>query len=659
MNWRALLGAVILGAAAVAVQAEQVTLNFKDTDLQTVTEMVSKITGKNFIVDPRVKGNVTVISSEPLDAESLYAVYLSILRVHGFVAVDDGNVVKILPAASAREEAPAAGGSAEADEIIVEVIEVKHVPAAQMVPILRPLVEKEGHLAAHTNSNTLIVAASRRTIDKIRGMLTQLDQATDTEVEAIRLAHAAASELVRTLQSLETSRRGKVAGDAPDDFSAAIVADERTNSIIVSGNTGYRERIRNLVKALDGEVRDRRDVHVIYLRYAKAADLAPIVEKLAAERSPDGTAGAAGAAPGAAGGSVVSAASRVTVQADEQTNALIITARPEVFRDMQTVIGKLDIRRAQVLVEALIVEFNEDKAAELGVQWIGVQNDIDINIGDIIGTRPDVLTSGTLIGVLSAGEFTFGALARALDQDADANILSTPSLLTLDNEEAEIVVGQNVPFVTGSYSSVGDSNTVSNPFQTIQRENVGLTLKITPQINEGDAIRLAIDQEISALLPGAADIINSVDVVTSVRTIKTNVIVDDGSVLVLGGLIDDQVRESESRIPLLGDIPILGAPFRYRDTEVQKRNLMIFIRPSILRSGTANLAATEGKYNDLRDKQIDRYEKGVKLLPEHEQPVLKALDAQGREIDGPPVLPAPPAQAGVENEVLNIHDYDL
>jgi len=648
MNWRTVLAAVVLGVAAFAAQAEQVTLNFKDTDLQTVTEMVSKITGKNFIVDPRVKGNVTVISSEPLDADSLYAIYLSILRVHGFVAVDDGNVVKILPAASAREEAVVGRESSEPDEILVEVIEVRHVPAAQMVPILRPLVEKEGHLAAHTNSNTLIVAASRRTIEKIRGMLTKLDQATDTEVEAIGLRHAAATELVRTLQALDNTRRG-AAGEAPGDISSTIVADERTNSIIVSGNAGYRERIRGLVRSLDRAVTDRRDVHVVYLRYAKAADLAPIVEKLAADKAPEGAAGG--------GANAVAAAGRVSVQADEQTNSLIVTARPDVFRDMQLVIEKLDIRRAQVLVEALIVEFNEDKAAELGVQWIGAQNDLDIDVGDLIAGS-GALSSGTLIGVLTTGDYTFGALARALDQDADANILSTPSLLTLDNEEAEIVVGQTVPFVTGSYTSVGDSTQPNNPFQTIQRENVGLTLKITPQINEGNAIHLSIDQEISAILPGAADIINSVDVVTSIRTIKTNVLVDDGSILVLGGLIDDQVRESESRIPLLGDIPVLGAPFRFRDTEVQKRNLMIFIRPAILRSGAANLAATEGKYNDLRDKQIGRYEEGVNLLPEHEQPVLKALDAQGREVEGPAVLPEPPV-AGDESDLPGIHDYNL
>ena len=246
-----------------------------------------------------------------------------------------------------------------------------------------------------------------------------------------------------------------------------------------------------------------------------------------------------------------------------------------------------------------------------------------------------------------------------LDQDADANILSTPSLLTLDNEEAEIIVGQQVPFVTGSYSSVGDSNTVSNPFQTIQRENVGLTLTITPQINEGNAIRLTIDQEISAILPGAADIISSVDVVTSIRSIKTNVIVDDGGILVLGGLIDDQVREAESRLPILGDIPLLGAAFRFRDTQVQKRNLMIFIRPTILRTDSANLEATEDRYSNMRNLQLGRHERGVKLMPKAQVPVLQPLDARGRPLDGPATLPEPPAPAQAPTEAFDIHDYDL
>ena len=653
MVLRTLLAGVVMMAAGW-VEAEEITLNFKDTDLQTVTEMVSKITGKNFIIDPRVKGNVTVISSAPLDADSLYAIFLSILRVHGFVAVDDGTVVKILPAASAREEAPVATDAAEQDEILVEVIPVRHVPAAQMVPILRPLVEKEGHLAAHTNSNSLIVAASRRTNEKIRGMLTQLDQATETEVETIQLRYAVADEMVRTLQALDTSRRGK-GGEGPEDLTAAIVADERTNSLIVSGPAGYRERIRNLVRSLDREIRDRRDVHVVYLRYAKAADLAPIVEKIAAERAGDPPAAAAEgqATPPAGPG----AKSKVTVQADEQTNALIITAQPDTFRDMQSVIAKLDIRRAQVLVEALIVEVNEDKAADLGVQWLGVSNDLDIDVEQVLGDVP--VTAGTLVGVLSSGDFTFAALARALDQDADANIVSTPSLLTLDNQEAEIVVGREIPFVTGSYTGVGNSTLPSNPFQTIQRENVGLTLKITPRISEGNAINLAIDQQLSNVLPGAADIINSVDVVTSTRNIKTNVIVDDGSILVLGGLIDDVVRESESRIPLVGDIPVVGWAFRFRQVEAQKRNLMIFIRPTILRDPVSNLVATEDKYNDLRAMQVKRYERGVSLLPEATQPVLKPLDVRGQPLEGPAVLPAETEPARQEPPPFDIHDYRL
>ncbi|MEN8176337.1 MAG: secretin N-terminal domain-containing protein [Pseudomonadota bacterium] len=351
---------------------------------------------------------------------------------------------------------------------------------------------------------------------------------------------------------------------------------------------------------------------------------------------------------------------KVMVQADEQTNALIITARPDLYRDIKAVIERLDIRRDQVLVEALIVEVSQDKAADFGVQWVGVQNDLvdDLSLGD---SDVSTLAPGTLIGVLRAGEYSFGALAKALDNDADANLLSTPSLLTLDNQEAEIVVARQVPFITGSFTSIseGGSANPENPFQTIERSNVGLTLRITPQINEGDAVRLAVDQEISQILPDAASAIGASDVVTSIRSIKTNVIVEDGATLVLGGLIDDLVRESESRIPFLGDIPIAGELFTFRSVEAEKTNLMIFIRPVILRNAVTNLAATEDRYNDVREMQLERHERGVKLLSESEQPVLQPLDAEGRPIKGPPVLAAPePAPEPAAQDDFLIHDYD-
>ena len=659
-----ILLAVILFFAApvgVALAEERVTINFKDTDIREVAEMVSKVTGRNFLIDPRVKGKVTVISAEPIDGEQLYSTFLTILKTHGFIAIDQGTLVQILPATSEREHATFSESIRTdfSDDVIeVQVIPVKHVPAVQMVPILRPLVEKEGHLAAHANSNSLIVAASRRTINKIHDMLDTLDQAAESQIDTIKLHHADATEVVKTLQTLVTAGTAATGKGAGRKGGSKLVADTRTNSILVSGNKGFREKITRIVRRLDSKVRETRNIHVVALKFANAADLAPIIESLASGTSaPSG--GAAGAGKGIVGkGKPAGRIQATTVQADEQTNSLIITARPGLMSDLRSIIRKLDVRRAQVLVEVIIAEMFRNKDAELGIQWIAANNSLleaaddairnddttNININQdqtfnsaLAGLAG--LSTGSIAGLITAGDFSFLALARALDNDSDVNILSTPSLLTMDNEEAEITVGQEVPFVTGSYTSTGDGSSPNNPFQTVERKNVGLTLKITPQITEGDAVNLSIDQEISNVNVQQTAALGRGEIITNQRTIRTNVIVDSKSILVLGGLIDEVVTETLQRVPFIGDIPILGEAFKHRGTMKSKRNLMLFIQPTILRNNTQNLHATGKRYRDMREAQLDKYVKGVPLMGEVDQPLLKPRDSRGRVIEDAKMIP--------------------
>ncbi len=653
------LFSAVPGGAALA--EERVTINFKDTDIREVAEMVSKVTGRNFLVDPRVKGKVTVISAEPIDGDQLYSTFLTILKTHGFIAIDQGTLVQILPASGEREHATFSESirTDTSDDIVeVQVIPVRHVPAVQMVPILRPLVEKEGHLAAHANSNSLIVAASRRTINKIHDMLETLDQATESQIDTIKLHHADASEIVKTLQTLVTAN-GAAKGKGGRKGGSKLVADTRTNSLLVSGNKGFREKIARIVRRLDSQVRDARNIHVVSLRFADAVELAPIIESLASGRSV-----AAGGIGAAGKGKAVTAAQQITtVQADEQTNSLIITARPDRMRDLRSIISKLDVRRSQVLVEVIIAELFRVKDAELGIQWIGANNDLldaaDGLIGDDAANDSGFkqfsqLGVGSIAGLISGGDYSFLALLSALDNDSDVNILSTPSLLTMDNEEAEITVGQEVPFVTGSYTGVGNSTLPSNPFQTVERKNVGLTLKITPQISEGDAVKLNIDQEISNINVQQTASLGRGEIITNQRTIKTNVIVDNKSILVLGGLIDEVVTETVQRVPFIGDIPILGEAFTHRGTNKSKRNLMLFIQPTILRNNTQNLHATGKRYRKMREAQLDKYQKGVPLIGEVDQPLLKPRDNRGHVIEDtkriPPSEPVYVEQEYVEQE---------
>ena len=633
-----------------AATGTTITPNYKDADIRQVIEAVGEVTGKNFILDPRVKAQVTMLSVAPMSPDAFYEAFLSILSVYGFVAVPAGDVIKILPDANARQMPGAElerGGGRRPDDIVTRVIAVQNVAAAQLVPILRPLIPQYGHLAAHPPSNLLIISDRASNVDRMAQIIARIDQAADQDYEVIRLEHASASEIVKLVGALN---QGAQQGEGAGGPRITVVADERTNSVLLTGAQDDRLRYRALITHLDTPLEEGGDTQVRYLRYTNATDLAT---KLQSQYSGTGAQAAAGkdAAPPAQRG-------EIGIWADDSTNALIITAPPKIMKSMMAIIDKLDIRRAQVLVEAVIVEVTSDRAAQLGVTWAVGGSSLDKAIGitkfpgttgvagvagavlggtDSTAGAAGLLGNGLTLGVgrLRDSGISFAALLEALEADGTSNIIGTPVLVTLDNEEAEIKVGQEVPFVTGSYTDAGNSGGSVNPFQTIEREQVGLSLKLTPQINEGDAVRLKIAQEISSLLPSTA----AVDLITSNRSINTTVIVQDGATLVLGGLIQDQVTESRSRVPLLGRIPLLGALFRSDSTKKTKTNLMVFIKPTILRDNVQAAFETNTKYNYIRDQQLLIKPTNVRLMPLTPRTVLpQAPDigpATGAE---PPVI---------------------
>jgi general secretion pathway protein D len=619
----------------------RMTLNFVETDIREVAGSIGQITGKNFILDPRVKGRVTVVSSSPISTDAVYETFLSVLQVNNFAAVPAGdNMVKIIPSVDARS---VAGNDLPSqldgpvDDMVTQVIQIENVNAAQLVPILRPLVPQTGHLAAYPGSNMLIISDRAGNVQRLMRIIRRIDQTSDEDVDVISLDHASASETVRVVSQL--TRDNAESGSRPP----TLVADDRTNSVLISGDRSDRLRLRALISHLDTPLESGGDTQVIYLRFASAENLASILQNQASEIKNGSQGGAEGGAASGRGPAYEDA----VILHEPDTNALIITAAPKLMRTMKMIIEKLDIRRAQVHVEAIIAEISSDKAAELGVQWAvegtGSNSPVAMsNFPQSDGTGIGQIGAGLLgdnasglAGLAGAGGLTLGfgrivsgstsfvSLLRALTGNSSTNILSTPSITTMDNEEAEIKVGQEVPFRTGQYTNTGGGNNQGsiNPFQTIQREEVGLSLKVKPQISDSNTIALLIEQEVSSLAQG---IQGAADLVTNKRTITTNVLAENGEIIVLGGLIDDQVRESEQRVPVLGAIPILGELFRYRSSEKVKRNLMVFMKPSIMRTADDAAFYTNEKYRYLRDIQRAKSNDGesVQLMYGEEQPLL-------------------------------------
>ena len=638
--------------------ADEITLNLKDADIRALISTVSKFTGKNFIIDPRVKAKITVISSETLTPEEVYEVFLSILQVHGYAAVPTGSVIKIVPEVNAKQgplpmssTTPGKPG----DELITKVISLDHVPAAQLVPILRPLVPQQGHLAAYNPTNTLIITDHAGNIQRLMRIIAGVDRAESDELEVIPLQHASAPELVRIVNSLYP----QAAKDQANSINLA--ADERTNSILMSGERAIRLKIRTTIMQLDTPLDDGGgNTHVVYLRYAKAENMVKILTGLQEQQAKKTTTGARGKSATTTASRQVAGASFISdtaiIQADEETNALIITADPNTLLTLKSVIRQLDIRRAQVHIEAIIAEISTNRDKEIGIGAVvdgteSSDNTFPVGISNLVGLGDLIaaaagseeaalgvlqnLGSGLTVGVggeNSAG-VRYGLILRALQTDSAANILSTPSIVTLDNEEAEIVVAQNLPFITGQFTGAGSLNP-QNPFQTIERQDVGLTLKVTPQINEGDTIKLDLEQEVSDVVT----ITENSGPVTRKRSIKTSVLVDDGGILVLGGLIEEIVDDTQSKVPLLGDIPILGKLFTSRASTKRKQNLMVFLKPSILRDFSDAAFVTNEKYNYLRAQQIRDEDEDFGLIKG--APVLPPLEGHNLEVAPPAAPPA-------------------
>ena len=588
------------------------TLNLNNADIRVLINTVSEMTGKNFIVDPRVKGKVTVISSSPSDRDHIYEIFLSVLKVHGFTVVPSGDIDKIVPNTVAKQDnirTITDSPTRVTDETVTRVIAVKHVMASQLVPILRPLMPQQAHLGVHADSNTLIISDSIANMERIISIIRRIDRLGSNEVEIIALEHANAADLVQVLTSLRTTTQK---GKAPPGQRPILVADPRTNSILLGGNPDLRLEIRALIAHLDTPIAIEGHTEVVYLRYAKLKTLSQYCKALALSswkqrkrsKSPK-------------------AKPQFDIQADEATNALVITAPPLIMRSLKRVINQLDIRRAQVYIEAVIAELINGKSLKLGVQWDTSTPHNGFTAGTVFNADATTGDLGFNLGYISGGSLR--ALVQTIAGDTDTNILSTPSLLTLDNEKATIHVGQNVPFVTGQYTTTS-GDTSSSPFQTIERHDVGLKLTVTPQINEGDTIKLEIAQEVSNVTANA-----DVDgLTTNDRSLETTILVDDKQTIVLGGLIKDNLSETVSKVPLLGDIPILGLLFRSTTNELKKTNLMIFLRPEIIRDQRTSLRLTNSKYNYIRGLQQD-IEKNqskwkLRLVPDEDRPMLPKLD---------------------------------
>ncbi|MEP0174393.1 MAG: type II secretion system secretin GspD [Paraglaciecola sp.] len=635
-------------AMSSLVAAADYSPNFKNTDIGEFINIVGKNLQKTIIVDPNVRGKITVRSYDLLNEEQYYQFFLNVLQVYGYSAVSmPSGVIKVIRSKDAKaSNIPVVEGSPfDGDEMITRVMPVYNVPVRELAPLLRQLNDTAGggNVVSHDASNVMMLTGRAAVVNRLVEIIERVDKAGDEEVEIVKLKFASATEIVRIIESINKSQSKANTSGKSDP---RVVADDRTNSIIVSGDIKARQRIVNLIERMDQELETSGNTRVIFLNYAKSEDLVKVLQGVSASIQAEEN--------GATKGKTTSNR-EVSIDSHEDSNALVITAEPDMMRSLEDVIRKLDVRRAQVQVEAIIVEVYEGDGTTLGVQWAsedygGTQfsNGV-VGIGSLaVGVEEaqtttttttgfnddgdayeyDTTTDGdystlaslmsSVSGFLVGGVFDgWGAVLQAVSSDTNANILATPHLTTMDNEEAYFIVGQEVPIITGS--TTGTNN--ANPFQSIDRQEVGIKLKVTPQINEGDAVQLLIEQEVSSL-SGAT----SVDIITNKREIKTSVIVDDGGTIVLGGLIDEDVQESVSKVPLLGDIPIIGHLFKSTTTSKNKRNLMVFIRPTIIRDGVTMNEISKQKYQYIRAQQLEHQADGIPLMPFSDAPSLPEWD---------------------------------
>jgi general secretion pathway protein D len=634
-----------LGHAQVPGE-DTVTLNFVNADIEGVVKAVSDITGKNFVLDPRVKGTVNIVSARPVARDLVYEVFLSALRLQGYAAVEDRGVVKILPEADAKLYSGRG-------QVQTRVFTLKHESAAQLVPILRPLIPPANIITAHAARNVLVITDYVANLQRLARIIDSMDQPGDSDAIVIPLAHASAMDVAQTVTRL-FAETPAAAGAADASQRLVVIPDARSNSLVArSDNPSRIARLRSIVAMLDSPTSAAGNLHVVYLKNAEAVKVAETLRAiylgegvpaavarpaaLAIPPSPVGAPAAMAPLP------VTQAAALVPgmIQADPATNSIIIHAPDAVYNNLRAALDKLDVRRAQVYVEALIAEITAEKAAEFGVQWqslSGVEKSGTNAFGGTnfggpgqnvlsIAANPASAGRGLNVGVINGvvnipgiGEIlNLNLLIRALESDSNANILSTPTLLTLDNEEARIIIGQNVPFITGSYAVTGAATTPS-PFQTIERRDVGLTLRVRPQISEGGTVRLQIYQEVSSVVDTILP--NPAGVTTNKRAVESIVLVDDGQIVVIGGLIQDGVRETVEKVPFLGDIPLLGALFTYSTRSRSKTNLMVFLRPTVLRTAQRAESLTTGRYDYILGEQYKAQPPQSWPLPDLEGPKL-------------------------------------
>ncbi|WP_078084773.1 type II secretion system secretin GspD [Microbulbifer mangrovi] len=643
----AALGFLLSFSVLAQSSPERVTLSLDNADIRDLINWAADFTGKNIIVHPNVKGKVTVVAGDPMTHQQAFDVFMSVLQVNGFSLVEQGDAWKVVPDALAKQQAiPVIDDQTRApgEALVVRTVRVENISAAQLIAMLRPLIPQTGHLAAYADTNTLIVADRAANIDQIVRLIKQLDRAGAIDIELVPLAFASAKEVKQVINEL-LQGGGKQAGN--DVQPLRIAVDERSNSILLTGDPVTRQQLKKVIERLDQPLAGEGNTAVVYVQYASAADLKPILE------------GMSGSIQKTEKDQQV-ADVEVSIQVNEELNALVLTAPPSLLETMKGVIAKLDVRRAQVLIEAIIVEVTEGTGNKLGVKWIaGDDDDVFAGFENDFAETPIIDADGNVLSEFNPFSLAPANLARsglnlgflsgtdvrvainAMASENNANILSTPTIMALDNEEAEILVGQNVPFITGEQLLSGSNN---DPFTTIQRQDVGTTLKVTPRVNNNNSVTLEIEQKVENVLPVASSAAS--DIVTSKREIRTKVLIDDGAILVLGGLIEDKVTEINQKVPLLGDIPGIGRLFRNSDKEVDKTNLMVFLRPKILSTQIAGYEETRKRYRDMQEKQLHLRDNTSRLWDWNHGEVL------------PDLLP-PGSGNATEGEVLPMEPEDV
>lgn len=669
--------------SAVSPSGNEALLNFVGADIETVIKAVGHYTNITFIIDPRIKGTINLVSEKPLTKAQAFNLLSSALRLQGYAIVMGDGYAKVVPEADAKMQPGPAGtvGTVKGDQIATQVFRLNYESSTSMVAVLRPLISPNNTINANPGNNTLVITDYADNLKRLGKIIAALDTPSTSDLDVLSIRYAIASDIAVLVNRLMEPVAG---ASAAESGRVSVLADPRTNTVIIRAPTLARANLaKSLIAKLDQPTAQPGNVHVVHLKNADAIKLA---QTLRAVVSADGSApGAAttqpqqqqpaGANPAASSGglstgpatpSTPTPASLPTggaggfIQADPSTNTLIITASEAVYRNLRSVIDLLDVRRAQVYVESLIVEVSADKAAEFGVQWLGLSGNDTSNYrvgggtsfatgGNNIVNAAVAAAGGTLtapgagltIGVFRQlnGKLGMGALAHALENEANANILSVPNLITLDNEEAKIIVGQNVPFITGQYTTQASGGAAGvNPFQTVERKDVGLSLRVRPQISEGGTVKMAIYQETSAV----QDTTNTAGIITSKRSIETNVLVDDGQIIVLGGLIEDAVQDGQEKVPGFGDLPLVGNLFKYQSRKRKKTNLMVFLKPTVIRNVQQSNSVVSDRYDYIRGAEMMGQPERSFVLPETIAPVLPPL-RNGRPDGGVFVKPIPPA----------------